>query len=464
MPSSSPRVAILGTAESSLSLSPLDRFGDLSELLAAPAYDVLLLDLPGPLAGQALRSLRLSESYRFSLIYCCRDQDAWCTALGDGTPPADLGALTPLWRLWKERFALFNRGAAPERFETRVLAWLWLRSRGDIHALRDPQVPQHYRYPLLEALAIDESVNAFVWLQLMTQQGLLEEGELVDRLRLCIGCGSGRLNYVDVCAECHSLDIARQPSLHCFTCGHVAPQEHFLKDGLLLCPNCLSRLRHIGSDYDRPLENYRCRSCQAFFVDAAVEARCLDCGQVHEPEKLRVREVRHFRLAEAGRLRCRQGFVSETSHSEQFGRLNLLGARTFREMLGWQIQIVRRYREPAFSLLGLRFVNLANTLAKLGELSGHALVDSLVERLQEAVRETDRFTRSSEEHLWLLLPNTGAEGLASLRQRLARVAELLKTSEARDIELRMVGFSAPQDLLEQEDGELLLARLAGELA
>nr|WP_309294963.1 hypothetical protein [Aeromonas caviae] len=31
---------------------------------------------------------------------------------------------------------------------------------------------------------------------------------------------------------------------------------------MLLCPNCFSRLRHIGSDYDRPLENYRCR-CDA---------------------------------------------------------------------------------------------------------------------------------------------------------------------------------------------------------
>ena len=48
-------------------------------------------------------------------------------------------------------------------------------------------------------------------------------------------------------------------------------------------------------------ELHRCRSCQAFFVDAEVEARCLDCGQAHAPDKLRVREVRHFRLAEAGR-------------------------------------------------------------------------------------------------------------------------------------------------------------------
>lgn len=464
MPTSSPRIAVLGNFTASFGLPGLDRFSDLSSLLAVPAFDVILLDLPAVAAGQMLRNLRKESSYRFNLIYCCRDLDGWCEALGDGAPPGELKEITPLWRLWKARFGLFNRNAAPDRFESRVLSWLWLRSSGVVHALRDPQVPQHYRYPLLEALAEDEQINTFVWLKLMEQQGWLEEGVLADRVRLCSGCGSGRLNYVDVCPECQALDISRQPSLHCFTCGHVGAQEHFLKDGMLLCPNCLNRLRHIGSDYDRPLENYRCRPCQAFFIDADVEARCLDCGVAHAPDKLRVREVRHFHLAEAGRLRCRQGFNKEADGVNHFGRLNLLGGKDFYDLLTWQIQITRRYQQPAFSLIGLRFVNLTETLSRLGEHRGHALVDSLVDRLQGAVRDTDRCSRSSEEFLWLLLPHTGAEGLASLKQRLSQVAELFSGPEVSDVVLRIVGFTAPQDLLDQEDGELLLARLASELA
>ena len=340
---------------------------------------------------------------------------------------------------------------------------LWLHPHGAIHAVRDAGVAQHYHYPLLEALEDDESPNAFAWLQLMTQQGWLEEGELVDRVRLCVGCGSGRLNYVDVCPECQTLEIARQPSLHCFTCGHVGAQEHFLKDGLLLCPNCFSRLRHIGSDYDRPLENYRCRSCQAFFVDAEVEARCLDCGQAHAPDKLRVREVRHFRLAEAGRLRCRQGYSASVAETDQFGALNLLNQKSFHELLNWQLQLVRRYKQPAFSLLGLRFVNLAATISALGELRGHALVDSLVERLQEAVRDTDRCSRVSEEILWIMMPHTDAAGLAVVRKRLQEGAERLASEQIGQLQLRQIGFTAPADLLEQEDAALLLARLNGEL-
>lgn len=461
MPTQNPRIAILGNRAPGLNIPELEHFTDLGSLLAAVAFDVVLLDMPAAYAAKVLRKLRSIEPYRYTLIYCCRDQDGWCEALGDGACPVESSEIKTLWANWLERFRLFKQGSGQERFESRVLTWLWLRDNAQVYALRDPQVPQHYRYPLLDALADNEPINPFVWLGLMVQQEWLEEGVLIDRVRLCSDCGSGRLNYIDVCAECHAMDISRQPSLHCFTCGHVGPQESFLKDGVLLCPNCLNRLRHIGSDYDRPMENYRCRSCQAFFVDAEVQARCLDCGLSHTPDKLRVREVRDFRLAEAGRFRCRQEF-SERS-SRHFGRLNLLGGKDFFDLLNWQIQIVRRYSNPAFSLIGLRFVNLAGTLTRLGEQRGHAFIDSVADRLQESVRETDRCSRSTEEFFWIMLPNTDEKGLESVKQRLGRVAELFSAPEISDVSLRLVSITAPKELLDQEDGELLLARLAGEL-
>jgi GGDEF domain-containing protein len=455
------RIAVLGNKVSSSNIPEVEHFSDLSSLLAAPIFDVLLLDMPAAYAGRVLRKLRSTPAYRYQLVYCCRDQDSWCEALGDGACPAETSEIKMLWEIWRERINLFQQGSAPERFESRVLSWLWLRADAHVYALRDPEVPQHYRYPLLEALADAEQVNPFVWLSLMVQHEWLEEGVLVDRVRLCSDCGSGRLNYIDVCAECQAMDISRQPSLHCFTCGHVGPQESFLKDGVLLCPNCLNRLRHIGSDYDRPLENYRCRSCQAFFVDADVQARCLDCGLSHAPDKLRIREVRDFRLAEAGRFRCRQDFNDRSI--DHFGRLNLLGGKDFFELLTWQIQVLRRYQKPAFSLIGLRFVNLAGTLARLGEHRGHAFIDSVTDRLKESVRETDRCSRSTEEFFWIMLPHTDGKGLEFVKQRLSRVAELFSAPEVSDISLRVVSFTAPDDLLEQEDGELLLARLASEL-
>ena len=140
-----------------------------------------------------------------------------------------------------------------------------------------------------------------------------------------------------------------------------------------------------------------------------------------------------------------------------------LNQKSFHELLNWQLQLVRRYKQPAFSLLGLRFVNLAATISALGELRGHALVDSLVERLQEAVRDTDRCSRVSEEILWIMMPHTDAAGLAVVRKRLQEGAERLASEQIGQLQLRQIGFTAPADLLEQEDAALLLARLNGEL-
>lgn len=304
------------------------------ELFQEPPADVVLLDLPRERCEALLPTLRNSPAYRFAPVYTRQREEDGATLLSDGPIPGDPERLLPGWRLMTERLAMFNQGRPPERFEERVLAWLWTRPHQSLQPRRDTSAPQMYRYPILSAMAGDEQVNEMVWLRLMTEQGWLQPGKLEDRIRLCVNCHSARLNYVDVCPSCNALEIARQPSLHCFTCGHVAPQEHFLKDGLMMCPNCLTRLRHIGADYDRPLENYRCQSCQNFFVDADVEARCLDCDRHHQPDELRIRELRDYQLTENGRLRCRQGFA-EGSHSDHFGRLNLIGLEAFHTMLDW---------------------------------------------------------------------------------------------------------------------------------
>ncbi|MDF3832337.1 diguanylate cyclase [Cupriavidus basilensis] len=456
-------LALIGPAPTHAAHVRADRFDSVGDLLTdARRYDVVLLDLPGSAAGEALREMRRHPAYGFTLAYCCQDEDPLCEALGDGPVPADLGLLE--WQTWRTRYAALGEAQIQERFETRVLAWLWLRPPRQLRAVRNPQVPEHYEYPLLAALAGADAGSPLPLLQLMTQEGYIAEQVLVDRLRLCVSCGSGRLNYIDVCPDCQSIAISREPSLHCFVCGHVGAQEQFLKDGVLVCPNCLTRLRHIGSDYDRPMENYRCRSCRAFFVDAKVQARCLDCGHTHAPDELRVYEVRNYRLTEAGHLRCRQGFNTGMLASAGFNALGLVSISTFRYLLEWLMQMQARYKEPAFSLLGLRFVNFPQALAKMGEQRANLLVDNLVKRMIAGLRTTDRCTRTNDECLWLLLPCTDKEGLESVRQRILKLRELFAESGANEIELRVVSASAPDDLLEREDAELLMARLAGDLS
>ncbi|MFF7709589.1 diguanylate cyclase domain-containing protein [Pseudomonas sp. NPDC007930] len=458
MAAQAPRIAELGSRPVPL-FPASQRFEQLEALLEAGPFDVVLLDGTGEHTLALLQALRRHPHYRLRLIYA-DGASANVLALSDGQPPASRGAIDQQYAQWHERHELFNRGRNPEGIEAQLLAYLWIRAPGRLLAVRDPHSPQHYVYPLLEAMA-DGPINGQIWIANLRQRNLIESTELIDRIRLCKQCGSGHLNYIDVCVECNSLDIQRQPSMHCFTCGHVGPQGEFLKDGALLCPNCLTRLRHIGTDYDRPLENYHCNNCKAFFVDADVEARCLDCGTHHAPDELLMREVHHYRLSETAMLVSRQGLEQTTQ--EYFSRIAMVGANTFKTLLDWQIELIQRHKAPSFVLMGVRFRNLGRTLERLGPQRGHALLDSLVERIQEVIRDTDRCTRTSEEHLWLLLMHTDDVGLRLVTERLNRISELFVGKDLQDIQVRTVGCIAPRDLIEKEDADLLLARLGGEL-
>lgn len=80
-----------------------------------------------------------------------------------------------------------------------------------------------------------------------------------------------------------------------------------------------------------------------------------------------------------------------------------------------------------------------------------------------AIRDTDRCTRTSEEQLWLLLMCTDQVGLQRVTERLNRISELFVGQDLQDIVLTTSGCVAPADLVEKEDAELLMARLAGAL-
>ena len=429
--------------------------------------DVVVLDGPAEAMGHAALALRGDSRYQLGLIYTSRPGDAWCAALTDGELPGDGTIIERAWRQWEERLRLFNRGQTPLGMDHILLCWLWQRPGASIQPVRDPRHAHVYRYPLVEAIAADTGPSSYGWLQQKRQENLLEAGELIDRIRQCTACSSSRLNYVDVCAECHGLDIVRQPSLHCFVCGHVAPQQDFLKGDALVCPNCLSQLRHIGSDYDRPLENYRCRSCGAFFVDADVDVHCLDCSQVNRPDELRVREIRSFRLSEAGALACRQGLGENGAISSYFRRLKLMDRGEFLEALNWQMAIAKRYGKAdsgaVTSLLGVRMENVEQLFVEVGEARATAMLESLLERLQQIIRDTDRCMRGREDTLWLLLPHTAARGLDRVQERLQEGLERIHTEGGAELSLRFVGCVLPEQIQDDEDAALILARLAGDL-
>lgn len=453
-----PQIALIAEKPNDTVPNSWSQFQSISDLQNDTAVDVVVLNLSEKKIGRALTTLRKDSRYRLSLIYTLNQQGG-PQLLGDGSLPPSADAIDKEYAQLNKRLAVFNRGRSPERFEERVMAWLWTRPYASITAQRDTSLAHVYGYPLLEVFADEEPVNQPLWLRLMSEQGLLASGELIDRIRLCSKCNSARLNYVDVCPECRDLDIAKEPALHCFTCGHVAPQDEFLKEGLMLCPNCLTRLRHIGSDYDRPMENLSCRACNVSFIDSLVQARCLDCNHSQGPDELRVREVRSYSMTEKARLRCRQGFSQDVSN-EYFGRLNLINLNDFTSFLDWQIQQATRYPNfPECSLLALHFDGLERVLSTP---EGQAALDTFIERIKQTIRDTDRCSRSREDLLWFLLPYTDRKGVRVLEQRLSGLGQLLDMAGG-SVDLKIVAITLPENLLAEENAQLLMGRLTGEI-
>ncbi len=342
----------------------------------------------------------------------------------------------------------------------RLLAYLFCRPDTVLEPLRRWDAQPIYAYPAAEMLA-DEDTNVGEWLKNLVERGYLESAALVDRLRLCPACGGMHHNFVDVCPICKGIDILQKPFLHCFTCGNVGPEEEFLSGGALTCPKCNARLRHIGADYDRPLENQTCNGCRQSFIDSEVVARCMHCGAENPPERLVPRPVHSFRLAERGRTAALTGNLEDIY--ALFDHLNYVRPQFFIDLVDWLLAVCRRHSDERFSLLGIRLSNVVELSATIGRHRTAELVDEFAARLRETVRKTDLTTRMDQRTLWILLPKTECPACTLLLSRIEEIRGHSRQAEGSELHFDTVSYSAPAEQLPDETAELLLARLVGKL-
>jgi len=380
---------------------------------------------------------------------------AWL-AQADGAWPGRTQALAEAERL-AERLGRFPALQQAADADSRLLRYCALRPEAELAPVAAPADAALYRYPLLEGLATGKDVER--WLHDLQRRGWLLRQSLVDRIRRCPDCAAGHLNYVDVCPFCGELDIHSSDALHCFVCGHVGDQGEFAQQGALICPNCYTRLRHIGVDYDRPLESMSCRSCRERFSEARVVARCLRCGASHDPGDLDSVSVGRYRLAEPVRLSAASGVLGQWA--DALSSLRLLPSEIFQLILGWQVETARRHPEHGFSLVGVDLGSVRQIAEQIGEGRALTLLDALSERLHQMLRSTDLVSRSQDDRLWLLLPATPAANLPVVIRRLRELEGLAEGDVP--IRLRVATATIPEDLAPDEDATLLLARLGAEM-
>lgn len=339
--------------------------------------------------------------------------------------------------------------------EERILVYLYIRGGGWLIPEQQISLLELYHYPVAEALVRAREQPEEMLADLLRRR-LLQQRDLIDRTRHCPSCGSAHHNYIDVCPACASIAIAMTPTLHCFICGYVGPEEAFHTQEGLICPKCSTRLRHIGVDYDKPLTQYLCKDCGLAFVEPDVIARCLYCNAKNATTALEVKEFHTLGLSVQGRTALRTGRLDESFASLDIP--NFVVPNYFIRLVDWAMQAQSRHPDMGFGLVMLDIVNAEQLFSQIGHQRTFALFDELARRLNELLRDSDIITRTEETRLWIFLPLSSTQGfIKRLRKSLD---ELMRTHEA-GLEIRLVGLDAPRDIQAETTAEQIMKRLEG---
>ena len=301
------------------------------------------------------------------------------------------------------------------------VGWLGINRQRRIRPVKQLNSLTIYRYPIIEAL-YPELYSSYRFIVTETKREMLEAERLVDRIRVCKQCNGGHLNYVEVCPNCKSIDIDVQTSLHCFTCGHVGDQQSFLRKGKLECPKCITQLRHIGVDYDRPLETHICHKCSHLFVEADTISHCLNCDTQTDIAELIVQKIHQLKLGQLGEYVYQHGKILQAPELSIKGKVD---AGYFENILLWVNKVALRHDEEHL-LLSMHLPRLEEYSNLYGDSKLFALLDQITNRLNGLFRDTDICCQYKQDVLLVLMPKTKISTMPVLQNKIEQLTQLIE--------------------------------------
>lgn len=354
--------------------------------------------------------------------------------------------VTEQWNLHRSKLELIK-----EEPIDKLLAWLWLGNERCLKPLCDTTKNELYHYPLISSYLGYKST--FInYLQLEVKRGNLKKEYTVDRIRLCPSCHSGHQNYIETCPSCKSVDIEESISLHCFTCGHVGKQDKFTQRGKLECPTCLTQLRHIGVDYDRPLENYKCLDCDYTFSESVARVRCLSCSDSNEIDDLITRHINTYKADEQVKNVMMYG---QNSFNQELSLKGLVGGESFDNLLVWVNKLAIRHKHSHI-LLGIKLSGVESYSNQFGEAKLAQLIDQISNDLNGILRDTDICCQYRTDMILLLMPMTPIESLSVLQKKVEIIADKI---ESELVVLNVHIWSLPEPSLNDDASIWLVEQL-----
>ena len=136
--------------------------------------------------------------------------------------------------------------------------------------------------------------------QTLCELGYAERKKFKERIHVCPHCKSSHLFYMEVCPKCDSSLLKEEPVLHHFRCANISPESSYSYDGKLRCPKCHQMLRHIGVDYDRPANVYKCQACDHTFLHTRMKVYCTSCQKTSRPSELLAQDIYNYEFTSEG--------------------------------------------------------------------------------------------------------------------------------------------------------------------
>ena len=140
----------------------------------------------------------------------------------------------------------------------------------------------------------------FMFKDTMVEYGVLKMHRFLIKEHLCPKCNHSHLLYTECCPKCGSSNLKIQNIIHHFSCANVSPENTYNVGGVLICPKCHKKLRHIGVDYDRPAVVYTCNDCENSFTTPLTKATCCYCESTFPVNALVPRDVEDYEITEEG--------------------------------------------------------------------------------------------------------------------------------------------------------------------
>lgn len=397
----------------------IKQFHALDELPeAGPDFVIFDFDDDFP-AYEALISLRRQETYRYCPFY------SW------DNMPSDKRALLldghfdetayPKIEAMRERLVSCTKNDDEATRHTTdvhlILArYLFMRSHKKIEPHIEWTNPYGFSYPLLEALSAEGNANDHWYvLNSLVKREYLQIEDTVSELQTCTECNGGLLNFKNCCPNCESVDLHIEPFVHCFSCGNIGPVKEFMQHQELVCSRCQAKLKHIGIDYDKPLEDKICERCQHRFFEPSTLSVCLVCERVSTPESLKTRKLNSFSLTRKGGEFAKNRLKKIAIDIGNF--LELITFNLLELIIQWQAQLAKRHGEVQF-VVGVVYVdNIAQLIKDVGFLNTEQQLVLFYESVRKLFRKTDLLS-VDDEKLFCFLSMTNLEHINVIQQRI----------------------------------------------